>query len=166
MPEPIARGIGLTATIGYAMLIGWLFTSQPRTMAEAVGGLSDNLGTYAIDHQAFADGLAFFRNDQFVEARAAFARADPASRDPQTQFYLAYACYREGWHRTHHDDVLFKEGLMYIDRAIALAPGGRLVVDDPDLQMRSADELKAELVEGLTHDVSDFNPLRLLRNRK
>lgn len=166
MREPVARSVGLVATVGYAVLIGWLFTSQPRTMAEVVGGLSDSLGTYTIDRQAFADGLAFFRQDRFIEARAAFARADSASRDPLTQFYLAYACYRQGWHRTHHDDELFKEGLTYLERAIALAPNGRLVVDDPALQMRSADELKAELVDGLTHDASDFNPLRLLRNRK
>ena len=166
MREPIARGIGLAATVGYAAFIGWLFTSQPRTVTEAVGGLSATLGTYSIDSQAFADGLAFFRNDQFVEARAAFARADPASRDPRTQFYQAYACYRQGWHRTHHDDALFKEGLVYIERAIALAPNGRLVVEDQNLQMHSADELKAELMDGMTRNASDFNPLRLLRNRK
>lgn len=166
MREGVARGVGLAATIGYAGLIGWLFTSQPRTMTEAVGGLSATLGTYAVDSQAFTDGLAFFRKDQFVEARAAFARADPASRDPLTQYYLAYTCYRQGWHRTHHDDGLFKEGLVYVDRAIALAPNGRLVVEDANLQLRSADELKAELMDGVTRDASDFNPLRLFRNRK
>ncbi len=166
MREPVARGVGLAATIGYAVLIGWLFTLQPRTMTEAVGGLSSTLGTYTVDSQAFADGLAFFRKDQFAEARAAFVRADPASRDPQTQFYLAYVCYRQGWHRTHHDDRLFKEGLVHVERAIALAPNGRLVVEDTNLQMRSADELKAELLEGVTRDASDFNPLRLLQNRK
>jgi len=166
MREPIARSVGLAATISYAALIAWLFASQPRTVAEAVGGFADTIGTYTIDAQAFADGVAFFRADRFIEARAAFARADPAARDARTQFYLAYACYRQGWHRTHHDDALFKEGMTYVDRAIALAPGGRLVVDDPDLQMRSADELKAELHDGLTQDASDFNPLRLLRNRK
>ncbi len=166
MREEIVRGAGLAATFAYAVLIGWLFTAQPRSMVEAVGGLSAGIGTYAIDAQAFADGLAFFRNDQFVEARAAFARADPASRDARTQFYLAYACYRQGWHRTHQEDALFAEGLAYVDRAIALAPNGRLVVDDEDLVMKSADELRAELVDGLTHDVSDYNPLRLLRSRK
>jgi hypothetical protein len=166
MQEPVARGVGLIVVLGYGALIGWLFASQPRTMAEAVGGLSANLGTYAVDAQAFADGLAFFRNDQFVEARAAFARADPASRDAQTQFYAAYSFYRQGWHRTHHDDALFEQGLEQIERAIALAPDGRLVVGDANLQMRSADELKAELQDGLTRDASDFNPLRLLRSRK
>ena len=166
MREPVARSVGLLLTLGYATLIGWLFVSQPRTMAEAVGGLSANLGTYAVDDQAFADGLRFFRKDQFVEARSAFARADSASRDARTQFYIAYSYYRQGWYRTHHDDELYKQGLTHVDRAISLAPDGRLVVEDPNLHMRSADELKAELQAGLTRDASDFNPLRLLRERK
>lgn len=164
--EPVVRSIGLVLVIGYAGLIGWLFAAQPRTITEAVGGISANLGTYQIDAQAFADGLAFFRHDQFVEARAAFARADPAVRDAHTQFYIAYSFYRQGWRRTHSDDALFAQGLETVERAIALAPNQRLIVDDPDLQMRSADELRVELQEGLTRNASDFNPLRWLRPRK
>ena len=138
MREPVVRGVGLAVVLGYAALIAWLFASQPRTVTEAVGGLSANLGTYRVDDQAFADGLTFFRNDQFVEARSAFARADPAARDAVTQFYLAYSCYRQGWHRTHHEDELYRRGLEHVERAIALSPGGRLVVDDADLAMRWA----------------------------
>jgi hypothetical protein len=166
MHEATLRGIGLAAAVFYAALIGWLFTAQPRTIAEAVGGVTSSVGAYTIDRQSFADGLAFFRNDRFVEARAAFARADPASRDATTQFYIAYSYYRQGWHRTHRDDALYREGLTAIDRAIQLAPGGRLIVDDTQLHMRSADELKAELEAGLRRDWSDFNPLRLLETRK
>jgi tetratricopeptide (TPR) repeat protein len=166
MREPVARGVGLLVVASYAVLIGWLFASQPRSVAEAVGGLSDRLGTYRVDAQAFADGLAFFRRDQFVEARAAFTRADPASRDALTQFYIAYSYYRQGWHRTYHDNELFEQGLAHVERAIGLAPDGRIVVDDGNLSMRSADELKAELQSGLILDAADFNPLRLLRDRK
>lgn len=166
MGEPFTRAAGLTAAIAYAAFIGWLLASQPRTVAEAVGGVSATLGAYAIDQQAFDDALVFFRNDQFVEARAAFSRADPAMRDARTQFYIAYSFYRQGWHRTHRDDALFKEGLETVDRAIALAPQGRLIVEDENLQMRSADELKAELQGGLARDISDFNPLRVLETRK
>ena len=115
---------------------------------------------------AFADGVSYFRRDQFAEARAAFSRADPARRDPQTQFYIAYSFYRQGWHRTHHDDALYREGLAVIDHAIAIAPSGRLVVDDPDLHLRSADELRAEIEKGLRFDASDVNPMRLLERRK
>lgn len=166
VPEAVLRGLGLVAVLGYAALVVWLFAAQPRSMTEAVGGLSAGLGTYRVDAQAFADGLAFFRSDRFVEARAAFARADPALRDARTQFYVAYSYYRQGWNRTYHDDALFKEGLASVDRAISLAPGGRLVVEDDTLQMRSADELRAELQAGLTRDLSDWNPMRLLRSRK
>ena len=166
MREPALRSLGLVAVVAYAALIAWLFTLQPRTMAEAVGGLSDQLGAYAVDPQAFADGLAFFRNDQFAEAPAAFSRADPASRDATTQFYIAYSYYRQGWYRTHRDDALYKQGLAHAERAIGLAPDGRLIVDDANLQMRSGDELRAELQAGLTRDASDFNPLRLLQERK
>jgi hypothetical protein len=166
MGEPFTRAAGLVLVVIYAALIGWLFASQPRTVAEAVGGVSATFGAYSIDQQAFDDGLAFFRRDQFVEARAAFARADPAQRDARTQFYIAYSFYREGWHRTHRDDALYAQGIETIDRAIALAPAGRLVVDDEQLQMHSADEVKAELEAGLRRDASDFNPLRLMETRK
>jgi hypothetical protein len=164
--EQIVRSAGLLLAIVYASAIGWTYVRQPETMAQVTGGLAAGIGAYRIDDQAFGDGLAFFRKDQFVEARAAFARADPAERDARSQFYIAYSYYRQGWGRIYSDDTLFAEGLKHADTAIALAPSGRLVVDDTDLQMRSADELRAELQAGLRRDASDFNPLRVLRRRK
>ena len=92
--------------------------------------------------------------------------SDPAERDARTQFYIAYAYYRQGWGRVYSDDELFGKGLASVDKAIALAPGGRLVVDDANLLMRSADELRAELQSGLTREASDFNPLKVFRARK
>jgi hypothetical protein len=164
--ESLLRGAGLAASVVYAALILWLYAVQPRSIAEVSGGLTSIVGAYAIDQQAFDDGLRFFRHDQFPEARAAFARADRASRDARTQFYIAYAYYREGWGRLHSDDTLFRQGLSTVDAAIALAPRGRLVVDDPDLQMHTGDELRAELQRGLTVEAADFNPLRVFRTRK
>ena len=160
------RAAGLATSLLYAGVIVWLYSAQPQTMAQVTGGLAAGIGAYQIDAQAFADGLAFFRSDQFDEARAAFERADPAQRDARTQFYIAYSYYREGWGRLYHDDELFKKGLDRIDRAIAAAPGHRIVVDDSTLGMRSADELKAELERGLRRDAADFNPLKLFRERK
>jgi hypothetical protein len=148
------------------VLIAWLHLTQPQNATQVSGGLAAIVGAYQIDKQAFADGLRFFRSDQFIEARAAFARADPAERDGPTQFYIAYAWYREGWGRVYNDDALFAKGLAAVDKAIAAAPGGRLVVDDPNLQMHSADELRAELQRGLTREPSDFNPLKVFRSRK
>jgi hypothetical protein len=166
MTHALIRAVGLVVVAIYAGFIAWLYAAQPRTMAEVRGGLSASVGAYRIDAVAFDDGLRFFRNDQFVEARAAFARADPATRDPRTQFYVAYSYYRQGWHRTHHDDELYRAGLAIITAAIALAPGGRLVVEDPQLSIHQADELKAELEAGLTTDASDFDPRRFLQQRK
>ena len=166
LSEPVTRGVGLTVTLAYALFIGWLFVRQPATLAEVAGGLSSAVGAYRIDQQAFDDGLRFFRNDQFVEARAAWARADPAQRDALTQFYIAYSFYRQGWGRFYSDDALFAKGLEAVDRAIALAPGGRLVVERADQQIRSADELRAELEAGLRRDSSDFNPARVFRERR
>ena len=107
-----------------------------------------------------------FRGDQFDAARLAFDRADPAHQDARTQFYIAYSYYRQGWGRVYNDDALFARGLEAVDRAIAVAPQGRVAVDDPDLQLRSADELKAELQAGLRRDASDLNPLKVFRQRK
>ena len=164
--ETTLRVLGLAAAGSYLLLIAWLYAHQPQTVAEMTGALTASIGAYQIDRQAFDDGLRFFRADKFPEARASFARADRAQRDARTQFYIAYAFYREGWGRTYDDDALFRQGVAAVDRAIAIAPNGRLVVDDPDLQMHSADELRAELQRGLTVEPSDFNPLRVLRKRK
>src|SRR5262245_32587276 len=166
MRESAVRGIGLSVVTAYALLIGWLYLRQPQTFAQVTGGLSAAVGAYSVDEQAFADGLRFFHNDQFAEARLAFARADPATRDARTEFYIAYSYYRQGWGRMYHADRLYTEGLAAIDRAAALAPGGRLVVDDPSLAMHTADELKAELEAGTHVDASDFNPARVFRTRK
>ena len=166
MNEAVIRGAGLGLTAVYALFITWLLVRQPTTLAEVTGTLSSAAGLYQIDQQAFDDGLRYFRNDQFVEARAALARADPARRDALTQFYVAYSFYRQGWGRLYSDDALYRAGLEAIDRAIALAPGGRLVVEHPDQQIRTADELRAEFEAGLRREASDFNPLRVFSERK
>jgi hypothetical protein len=164
--ELITRLGGLTVSIAYAALVAWLFSHQPQTVAQITGGLAATIGGYSVDDQAFADGLRFFRNDQFVEARMAFGRADPALRDARTQFYIAYSYYRQGWGRLYHDDALYAQGLEAIDRAMALAPDGRLSIDDGNLRIHAAEELKAELEAGRRRDASDLNPMRVLRERK
>ncbi len=165
--DRLIRAAGLILVIAYAALIVWVYARQPQTMAQVTGGIASGIGAYRIDQRSFEDGLRFFRNDQFPEARAAFERADPAQRDPRTQFYIAYSYYRQGWGRVYNDDQLFAKGVEAIARAIALAPGGRLRVDeDPDLQMHSGEELKAELERGRQVEASDFNPLKVFRTRK
>ncbi len=162
----MVRVVGLALSFAYGALVVWLYAAQPQTVVQVTGGLAAGVGMYTVDARATADGLAFFRRDAFPEARAAFERADPAQRDATSQFYIAYTYYRQGWGRVYNDDTLFREGLTAVDRAIALAPDHRVVVNDPDLGLKSADELKAELERGVTRDVSDFNPLKVFRARK
>src|SRR5262245_645840 len=166
LSETPLRVLGLAAAGSYFLLIAWLYAHQPQTVAEMTGALTASIGAYKIDQQAFDDGLRFFRGEQFDAARLAFERADPAHQDPTTQFYIAYSFYRQGWGRVYDDEVRFGRGLEAINRAIAIAERGRLVVDDPNLQMHSADELKAELEAGLRRDTSTLNPMRLFRRRK
>ena len=109
--EVITRFGGLTVTIAYAVLVAWLFSNQPQTVSQITGGLAATIGGYTVNEQAFADGLRFFRNDQFVEARMAFGRADPALRDARTQFYVAYSYYRQGWGRLYHDTRSMRKDL-------------------------------------------------------
>jgi hypothetical protein len=162
----MVRAAGLALSITCSALIVWLYAAQPQTVAEVTGGLSSGVGAYRADDQAMQDGLNFFRRDAFVEARAALDRADPAHRDSRAQFYIAYSYYREGWGRLYSDDTLFTKGLEAVHRAIAAAPDHRVVIDDPALEMHTADELEAELTRGITREPSDLNPLKVFRHRK
>ena len=164
--ERIVRASGLAAVAVYSVCIVWLYVRQPQNIEEVTGSMAAGIGAYRIDQQAFDDGLRFFRQEQFAAARAAFERADAAGQDARTQFYIAYSYYREGWGRVYVDAESFRRGLDHVNKAIALAPGGRLILDDANLQMRSADELKAELEAGLRREAADFNPLKIFRRRK
>jgi hypothetical protein len=166
MPESLLRAGGAALTVAYALLIGWLATSQPQTFAEVTGGLAATFGAYEVDAISFEEGLRLFREEQFEAARTAWSRADPAGRDARTQFYVAYSYYRQGWGRVSHDDELYAAGLDALARAVAAAPGRRVTVTDSNLHIHTADELEAELRAGQTQDWSDLNPLRVFRSRK
>jgi hypothetical protein len=162
----LVRASGLVCSVAYAALIVSVYAQKPRTVAQLRGGVASSLGAYHVDRVSFEEGLRFFHNGQYAEARAALARADPASQDAQTQFYVAYSYYRQGWGRLYSDDALFTKGIEAVDRAIAASADGRVVVTDPDLRMHTADELRAELQRGLTRELSDLNPLKVFRERK
>lgn len=164
--ESLIRAIGLGGSLIYAVFIGWLYVSAPQTLAEVTGGVAAGLSAYEIDEPSFQEGLVLFRADNFEAARTAFLRADPARRDSRVQFYVAYSFYRQGWGRVWSDDALFKQGLEALERAVRVDPDGRVAVTDENLGMKTSDELRAELEEGIRRDASDYNPLRLMRKRK
>lgn len=166
MQSKIIQVTGLAFSIAYAVLIVWLYATEPRTFKEVATGAQVAAGTYQVNEEKFNSALDLFRREQFRAARDEWQRADPAQSDARTQFYIAYSFYREGWGRVYYDQQLFQQGLEAVNRAIALASASPLSVDDPNLQIHSAAELKAELEQGTERSWSDVNPLKVLRTRK
>ncbi len=157
---------GIVWTLLYAAFILWIYATEPRTFTEVTTQASVAAGTYAIDQARFDAARELFRHEQYAAARDEWMRADPAMRDARTQFYIAYAFYREGWGRVYNDDALYRQGLEAVARAINLSPEGTLNVDDAELKIHSPAELKVELQQGTESSWSDLNPLKIVRERK
>lgn len=167
--------LGTVITAIYGLFIVFLYAAEPRSLEEvttkAISAVESTVnkgqvltGTYEIDQAKFGEGLSAFRANNFVLARDRFERADPEKRDANTQFYIAYSYYRQGWGRVSNDDSLFKAGLESLQRLEAI--DADFVSKDPDLKIKTAAELRNEFDEGLKVTADDFNPLKLVRERK
>ncbi len=166
MKTKLIQSVGIAWTLLYAALVVALYATAPRSLSEVATQASVVAGTYEIDRARFDAARGLFLREQYAAARDEWSRADPARRDARTQFYIAYAFYREGWGRLYNDDALFRAGLEAVNRAIDLAPGGALAVEDPELKIKTAAELKAELEQGAERDWNDLNPAKVFRERK
>src|SRR5687767_15040658 len=165
MQQRVIQIIGLAVSAVYAVVIVWVYATEPRSFKEVATGAEVAAGTYQVDQEKFNAALALFRREQFRAARDEWNRADPAQGDARTQFYIAYSFYREGWGRVYYDQDLFRQGVEAVNRAIALAPGS-LTVPDENLKIHTAAELKAELEQGTERGWGDVNPLKVMRQRK
>ena len=166
MKKRSIQAAGIVLTFFYATFIIWIYATEPRTFKEVATSAEVATGTYQIDQEKFNSALALFHREQFRAARDEWMRADPAQGDARTQFYISYAFYREGWGRVYYDQELMKPGLEAANRAIALTANGALTVDDPNLQMHTAAELKTELEQATETSWSDLNPFKVLRTRR
>jgi hypothetical protein len=175
MKEKYIYILGLAISAIYFIFIMFLYWAEPRDLSElstkAITTIGDAatkgqviIGTYQIDQAKFDDGLKAFREDNFIAARDSFERADPEKRDPKTQYYIAYSYYRQGWGRLSNDDELFKKGIESVDRVTAVDPDFKST--DEDLKLKTPAELRHELDEGTKITADDFNPLKLIRERK
>jgi hypothetical protein len=162
----LIQWLGIAWTLIYAAFVVWLYVAAPQSVGEVGTRVSVAAGTYEVDRARFDAGRELFLREQYAAARGEWERADPARRDARTQFYVAYSFYREGWGRVYSDDALFRQGLDAADRAIALSPDAPLAVEDAELKIHSAAELRAELGRGLERTADDFNPLKVFRERK
>ena len=175
MKEKYIQVSGIILTVIYGVFIAWLYWAEPKNLEEVSVKAKTTIenvatkgqiviGTYKIDQAKFTEGLTAFRQDNFIAARDNFEKADPERRDARTQFYLAYSFYRQGFGRISNDDALFRQGLEQLNRVIQL--DNNFKSDDANLQLKTPVELKNEFEEGLKITASDFNPLRLVRERK
>jgi hypothetical protein len=166
MRYPLLHATGILATLLYAAFVVWVYATQPRTLKDVTQGARVAAGAYKVDPVRFDTALSLFHRGLYRAARDEWERADPARADARTQFYIAYAFYREGWGRLYHDDALYTQGQQAADRALALTPSGTLIVDDPDLKIHTPAELRAELEKGREKTWSDLNPMKVLEERK
>ena len=175
MNDRLIQILGLAVTAVYFTFILFLYAAEPRSLGEVSSKAADTIsnaatkgqviiGTYQVDQEKFDAGLSAFRQDNFVLARDQFQKADPEQRDARTQFYIAYSFYRQGWGRVSSDDELFKQSLEAANRCSGLDPNFK--VTDQDLKLKTPAELRNELEEGLKVTASDFNPLKVFRERK
>ncbi|MEQ1764099.1 MAG: hypothetical protein ABL984_13280 [Pyrinomonadaceae bacterium] len=175
MKEKYIQILGIALMLIYGIFVVFLYAAEPRSLEEISSKAIETVqnaatkgqvitGTYEIDQARFGEGLNAFRQNNFIVARDAFAKADPERRDGKTQYYVAYSFYRQGWGRLTNDDALFKQALESLERVNFIDKNFRS--DDADLQLRTPAELKNELEEGLQVTADDFNPLRVLSERK
>ncbi len=175
MKEKYIQIMSIVLVAAYGLFVIFLYSAEPRSLEEITIKAKSTIenaaakgqvivGTYEIDLTKFNEGVQAFRQDNFVVARDSFEKADPERRDPRVQFYIAYSYYRQGWGRVSNDDALFKQSLDALDRVVLLDPNFRS--DDANLQLRTPAELRNELDEGMRVTPDDFNPMRLIRERK
>src|SRR5918992_4009577 len=136
MRHRLIQSVGVLWTCLFALFVVWLYATAPQSVGEVATRASVAAGTYEIDRARFDAARELFLREQYAAARDEWGRADPAARDARTQFYVAYAFYRQGWGRVYNDDALFRQGLEAIDLAISLAPEGALSVEDAELKIR------------------------------
>lgn len=167
--------LGIVLTAFYGIFIAWLYWAEPKNLVEVSTKAQTTIenvttktqvaiGTYEVDTARFSEGLDAFQKNNFIAARDNFEKADPERRDARTQFYIAYSFYRQGFGKFTNDDALFKKGLDQTNNVIALDKNFKSA--DANLQLKTPAELKNEFEEGLKVTADDFNPLKVLRERK
>lgn len=175
MKEKYLQIFGIALTVFYGLFVAWIYIAEPKTLTELPTKAQETIekatttaqvitNTYEVDQTNFNEGLTAFRNDNFIVARDNFAKADTESRDAKTQYYIAYSFYRQGFGKVSNDPELFKKGLEQINKVIILDKNFKS--DDVNLQLKTPVELKNEFEEGLKVTPSDFNPLKVFRERK
>lgn len=151
-------GIAVTVVVGAGIV--WLYATQPKSISELRTNVAVQVNLYEVDRVQYDLGQKAFREKQFRIAIERFSRADPASRDPQTQFLIAASHYELGRGTVYDDDTEFAAALAAVDRCLANAPNHTFTFSDASMTLpfTSAERLRERLREGLTATAGDLNP--------
>ena len=140
--------VGIVVATALMVFIVSVYVRQPQ-----------NIGSVfptSVDRAAFESGRNLFHQEEFVDARLEFIRADRSRSDAKTQFYTAYSYYREGCGFFRQNDELLEQGIEAVERAIAVAGDGDFPVDDPGLELQTAEAMKEEIEAGLRVSIGDL----------
>jgi hypothetical protein len=154
---------GLIMSFLYAAVIVWLYSEQPRSLHELRTQAAVGVSLYAVNQANFDEAVRQFDLHGYRSALVQFELADPAGKDPKTQFYRAYCCYVLGRGLILNDEELFQAGLGAIDRCLAESPNHIFESDRNDVEIRNGDDLRGRLVDGLKRTPSRMNPINWFR---
>jgi hypothetical protein len=161
MKEKTIQLLSIMVTTIFGVIIIWLYLAQPKTLAEVATKSAVTVGVYEIDKAKFDEGLRLFRAENFAASRNVFMAADVEKRDSNTQFYISYSFYRQGFGKLYSDDKLYAQGLENL-KFVDL----NFKSNDAELTLKTSAELKNEFQQGLEKTLDDLNPLKLTRERK
>jgi hypothetical protein len=150
---------GLVITVLYGSFIVWVYARHPQTLAELKTQASIQANVYRINQPNFDEALKEFDSRDYNSAIGQLKLADPAQKDPTTQYYIAYSYYLLGRGRIFNDEVMFNNAIAAVDRCLDNSPDHIFEMDRTDLEIRNADTLRQKLIDGLKYTMPSLNPM-------
>jgi len=150
---------GLVVTVLYGSFIVWVYARHPRTLAELKTQASIQANVYHINQPNFDEALKEFDSRDYNSAIGQLKLADPAQKDPTTQYYIAYSYYLLGRGRIFNDEDMFNNAIAAVDRCLDNSPDHIFEIDRPDLEIKNADTLRQKLLDGLKYTMPGLNPM-------
>jgi len=157
--------LGLATSVLYASFIVWVYARRPQSLAELKTQASIQANVYHINQQNFDEAIKEFDTGDYNSAIGQLKLADPAQKDPTSQYYIAYSYYLLGRGRIFNDEDMFNRAIEAIDRCLDNAPNHIFEIDRGDMEIKNADTLRQKLIEGLKHTMPSLNPLNWFTKR-
>jgi tetratricopeptide (TPR) repeat protein len=156
--KPFIQITGILIAIIYASIIAWLYVRRPQSFAELKTQASVQANTYHVNQENFDEAIKEFDGGDYNSAIGQFALADPAQKDPASQYYTAYSYYILGRGRIFNDQDMFDKAVLAVNRCLEDSPNHIFEIDRAGLEIKNADSLRQKLTEGLKHTTPSLNP--------